>query len=113
MYFFPAGHRLQTSTESANGFAAGAIAFLVINAFLILVGGFVYECLTHRLSQMTPAFQRIAYWTLFSFFLSFFTAAYSNLVLLALTTIMEVIIVCFLLSTLGRLPYQLEGTVQK
>ncbi|XP_059378166.1 uncharacterized protein LOC132114054 [Carassius carassius] len=71
-WFRFAGHRLQISTESANGFAAGAIAFLVINAFLILV------------------------------------AAYRNLVLLALTTVMEVIIVCFLLFTLGQLPYQLE-----
>ncbi|KAG7464927.1 hypothetical protein MATL_G00170820 [Megalops atlanticus] len=35
-------------------------------------------------------------------------AAYGNLVLLALTTVMEVILVCFLLSTVGRLPYQLE-----
>ncbi|XP_029021938.1 uncharacterized protein si:ch211-153b23.3 [Betta splendens] len=35
-------------------------------------------------------------------------AAYRNLVLLFLTTIMEVVLVCLLLSTLGRLPYQLE-----
>ncbi|KAF7707104.1 uncharacterized protein si:ch211-153b23.3 [Silurus meridionalis] len=71
-WFRFAGHRLQFSTESANAVTAGAIAFLVINAFLILV------------------------------------AAYGNLVLLALTTIMEVIVVCLLLSTLDRLPYQLE-----
>ncbi|TRY91130.1 hypothetical protein DNTS_020420 [Danionella cerebrum] len=69
-WFRFAGHRL--NIESANGFAAGAIAFLVINGFLILV------------------------------------AANGNLVLLALTTVMEVIIVCFLLSTLGKLPFQLE-----
>ncbi|KAJ8338368.1 hypothetical protein SKAU_G00373340 [Synaphobranchus kaupii] len=35
-------------------------------------------------------------------------AAYVNMVLLTLTTVMEVILVCFLLSTIGRLPYQLE-----
>ncbi|XP_060741274.1 uncharacterized protein si:ch211-153b23.3 [Tachysurus vachellii] len=71
-WFRFAGHRLQFTTASANGIAAGAIAFLVINAFLILV------------------------------------AAYGNLVLLALTIIMEVVVVCLLLSTLNRLPYQLE-----
>lgn len=38
-----------------------------------------------------------------------FAAAYGNLVLLGLTIIMEVIVVCLLLSTLNRLPYQLEG----
>ncbi|KAL6480029.1 hypothetical protein MHYP_G00110620 [Metynnis hypsauchen] len=71
-WFRFAGHRLQISTESAGGFTAGAIMFLVVNAFLMLI------------------------------------AAYGNLVLLTLTTIMEVIVVCFLLSTLDRLPYQLE-----
>ncbi|KAA0709076.1 hypothetical protein E1301_Tti021265 [Triplophysa tibetana] len=71
-WFRFAGHRLLISTESANGFAAGAIVFLVINAFLILV------------------------------------AAYGNIVLLALTTVMEVIVVCFLLSVYRRLPYELE-----
>ncbi|KAF5908000.1 YrdC domain-containing protein, mitochondrial, partial [Clarias magur] len=71
-WFRLAGQQLQFSTESSNGFTAGATAFLVINAFLILV------------------------------------AAYGNLVLLALTIIMEVIVVCLLLSTLDRLPYQLE-----
>uniref|UniRef100_A0A8C6T8Y6 Threonylcarbamoyl-AMP synthase n=1 Tax=Neogobius melanostomus TaxID=47308 RepID=A0A8C6T8Y6_9GOBI len=35
-------------------------------------------------------------------------AAYRNLVLLLLTIIMEVVLVCFLLSTLQSLPYQLE-----
>uniref|UniRef100_A0A3B3QKQ2 Threonylcarbamoyl-AMP synthase n=1 Tax=Paramormyrops kingsleyae TaxID=1676925 RepID=A0A3B3QKQ2_9TELE len=35
--------------------------------------------------------------------------AYRNLILLSTTTVMEVILVCFLLSTLGRLPYQLEA----
>lgn len=35
-------------------------------------------------------------------------AAYKNLVLLFMTTVMEVILVCFLLSTLQSLPYQLE-----
>lgn len=38
-----------------------------------------------------------------------YTAAYGNLLLLALTTVMEVLVVCFLLSTLDRLPYQLES----
>ncbi|KAL7886053.1 hypothetical protein AOLI_G00063480 [Acnodon oligacanthus] len=71
-WFRFAGHHLQISTESAGGFTAGAIMFLVVNAFLMLI------------------------------------AAYGNLVLLTLTTIMEVIVVCFLLSTLDRLPYQLE-----
>lgn len=41
--------------------------------------------------------------------LLFMSAAYRNLVLLFLTTIMEVVLVCFLLSTLQRLPYQLES----
>ncbi|XP_054870920.1 uncharacterized protein si:ch211-153b23.3 [Amphiprion ocellaris] len=36
------------------------------------------------------------------------TAAYRNLVLLFLTAVMEVVLVCFLLSTLQRLPYELE-----
>ncbi|KAJ8407049.1 hypothetical protein AAFF_G00287250 [Aldrovandia affinis] len=67
-----AGYLLDISAGSAYGFAAGAIAFLVANGFLMLI------------------------------------AAYGNLVLLALTTMMEVILVCFLLSTFGRLPYQLE-----
>ncbi|XP_030001870.1 uncharacterized protein LOC115427453 [Sphaeramia orbicularis] len=66
------GNLLQFSTEATYGFAAGAIAFLVINASLILI------------------------------------AAYRNLVLLFLTTIMEVGLVCFLLSTMQHLPYELE-----
>lgn len=37
------------------------------------------------------------------------SAAYRNLVLLFLTAVMEVVLVCFLLSTLQRLPYQLES----
>lgn len=37
------------------------------------------------------------------------SAAYRNLVLLFLTVFMEIILVCFLLSTLQRLPYQLES----
>ncbi|KAK1804190.1 hypothetical protein P4O66_020234, partial [Electrophorus voltai] len=71
-WFRFAGYRLQISTELASGFTVGAVSFLLINVFLMLV------------------------------------AAYGNLVLLALTTIMEVMLVCFLLSTLDRLPYQLE-----
>ncbi|XP_041800458.1 uncharacterized protein si:ch211-153b23.3 [Chelmon rostratus] len=71
-WFRFAGELLQLSTEAAYGFTAGAIALLVINAFLMLI------------------------------------AAYRNLVLLFLTTIMEVVLVCFLLSTLQRLPYGLE-----
>ncbi|XP_047190422.1 uncharacterized protein si:ch211-153b23.3 isoform X2 [Scophthalmus maximus] len=71
-WFRFAGYLLQLSTEASYGFTAGAIAFLVINTFLMLI------------------------------------AAYRNLVLLFLTTIMEVVLVCFLLSTLQRLPYQLE-----
>ncbi|XP_061092800.1 uncharacterized protein si:ch211-153b23.3 [Conger conger] len=67
-----AGQLLDISVGSAYGFTAGAIAFLVVNVFLMLI------------------------------------AAYVNLVLLILTTVMEVILVCFLLSTIGRLPYQLE-----
>ncbi|KAG5852183.1 hypothetical protein ANANG_G00059710 [Anguilla anguilla] len=67
-----AGPELGISAGSAYGFTAGAIAFLVVNGFLMLA------------------------------------AAYANLVLLTLTTVMEVILVCFLLSTVGRLPYQLE-----
>ncbi|XP_071314227.1 uncharacterized protein [Trachinotus anak] len=71
-WFRFAGDLLQFSTVASYGFTAGAIAFLVINAFVMLI------------------------------------AAYRNLVLLFLTTIMEVVLVCFLLSTLPRLPYQLE-----
>ncbi|XP_029369164.1 uncharacterized protein LOC115050470 [Echeneis naucrates] len=71
-WFRFAGELLQISTEASFGFAAGAIAFLVMNAFLMLI------------------------------------AAYKNLVLLFLTTVMEVVLVCLLLSTLQRLPYQLE-----
>ncbi|XP_040904820.1 uncharacterized protein LOC121188940 [Toxotes jaculatrix] len=71
-WFRFAGNLLQLSTEASYGFTAGAIAFLVINVFLMLI------------------------------------AAYRNLVLLFLTTVMEVVLVCFLLSTLQRLPYELE-----
>ncbi|XP_054648372.1 uncharacterized protein si:ch211-153b23.3 isoform X3 [Dunckerocampus dactyliophorus] len=71
-WFRFAGQQLQLSNGVAYDFTAGAIAFLVINAFLI------------------------------------FSAAYRNLVLVFLTATMEVILVCFLLSTLQRLPYQLE-----
>ncbi|KAM7389609.1 hypothetical protein PAMP_023574 [Pampus punctatissimus] len=71
-WFRFAGNLLQLSTEGVYGFTAGAIAFLVINGFLILI------------------------------------AAYRNLVLLLLTIVMEIVLVCFLLSTLQRLPYQLE-----
>ncbi|XP_047441887.1 uncharacterized protein LOC125008623 [Mugil cephalus] len=71
-WFRFAGNLLQLSTEATYGFTAGAIALLVINAFLMLI------------------------------------AAYRNLVLLFLTTVMEVALVCLLLSTLQRLPYDLE-----
>ncbi|XP_061542406.1 uncharacterized protein si:ch211-153b23.3 isoform X1 [Phycodurus eques] len=71
-WFRFAGTLLQLSTQVAYDFAAGAIAFLVINSFLL------------------------------------FSATYKNLVLLLLTATMEVVLVCFLLSTLQRLPYQLE-----
>lgn len=71
-WFRFAGKLLQLSTEAAHGFTAGAIALLVINAFLMLI------------------------------------AARRNLVLLFLTAVMEVVLVCFLLSTLQRLPYELE-----
>uniref|UniRef100_A0A3Q2G4V6 Threonylcarbamoyl-AMP synthase n=1 Tax=Cyprinodon variegatus TaxID=28743 RepID=A0A3Q2G4V6_CYPVA len=70
--WFRFANQLQFSTEADYGFTAGAIAFLVINAFLILI-------------------------------------AYRNLVLLFLTTLMEVVLVCFLLSTLHKLPYELEA----
>eukprot|EP00064_Thunnus_orientalis_P021910 superscaffoldBa00006959_g22080 len=59
-WFRFAGKLLQFSTEAAYGFTAGAIALLVINAFLMVIA------------------------------------------------VMEVVLVCFLLSTLQRLPYQLE-----
>lgn len=39
----------------------------------------------------------------------FMSAAYRNVVLLLLTAVMEVVLVCFLLSTLHRLPYELES----
>ncbi|XP_034545196.1 uncharacterized protein si:ch211-153b23.3 [Notolabrus celidotus] len=71
-WFRFSGNLLQLSREAAYAFTAGAIALLVINAFLMLI------------------------------------AAYRNLVLLLLTAVMEVVLVCFLLSTLQRLPYELE-----
>ncbi|CAJ1058053.1 uncharacterized protein si:ch211-153b23.3 [Xyrichtys novacula] len=71
-WFRFAGDLLQLSSEANYAFTAGAIALLVINAFLMLI------------------------------------AAYRNLVLLLLTTVMEIVLVCFLLSTLRRLPYELE-----
>lgn len=71
-WFRFAGNLLQLSTEARYGFTAGAVALLVINAFLMLI------------------------------------AAYRNLVLVLLTTVMEVVLVCFLLSTLQQLPYELE-----
>lgn len=49
----------------------------------------------------------------FSFFPLFMSAAYRNLVLLFLTVVMEVVLVCFLLSTLQRLPYELESKYTK
>uniref|UniRef100_A0A3Q0R9Y0 Threonylcarbamoyl-AMP synthase n=1 Tax=Amphilophus citrinellus TaxID=61819 RepID=A0A3Q0R9Y0_AMPCI len=70
--WFRFANLLQLSTGAAYAFTAGAIALLVINAFVMLT-------------------------------------AYRNLVLLFLTTVMEVALVCFLLSTLHRLPYQLEA----
>ncbi|CAL8355551.1 unnamed protein product [Merluccius merluccius] len=71
-WFRFAGDLIRFSLMAAHGFTAGAIAFLVINGFLMLI------------------------------------ASYRNLVLLFLTTIMEVVLVCFLLSTLQQLPYELE-----
>ncbi|XP_046881231.1 uncharacterized protein si:ch211-153b23.3 [Hypomesus transpacificus] len=71
-WFRFAGHLLRLSEDAVHGFTVGAIALLIVNAFLMLI------------------------------------AAYRNVVLLLLTTIMEVILVCFLLSTLKKLPYQLE-----
>ncbi|CAL8263441.1 unnamed protein product [Lota lota] len=71
-WFRFAGVLIQLSSMAAHGFTAGAIAFLVINGFLMLI------------------------------------ASYRNLVLLFLTAIMEVVLVCFLLSTLQQLPYKLE-----
>ncbi|KAL7886056.1 hypothetical protein AOLI_G00063510 [Acnodon oligacanthus] len=58
-----------------------------------------------RFGSVIPSFY-VAIWATWTWFR--FAAAYGNLVLLTLTTIMEVIVVCFLLSTLDRLPYQLE-----
>lgn len=71
-WFRFAGSMLWSSSQVVYGFTAGAIALLVINAFLMLI------------------------------------AAYKNMVLLFMTIVMEVVLVCFLLSTLQRLPYQLE-----
>ncbi|XP_034037967.1 uncharacterized protein si:ch211-153b23.3 [Thalassophryne amazonica] len=71
-WFRFAGPILQLSREAPSGFAAAAVASLIINALLMLI------------------------------------AAYRNLVLLFLTTVMEVALVCFLLSTLQKLPIYLE-----
>ncbi|XP_040028724.2 uncharacterized protein LOC120817034 isoform X1 [Gasterosteus aculeatus] len=71
-WFRFAADLLQFSRHAAYAFTAGAIALLVINAFLMLI------------------------------------AAFRNLVLLFLTTVMEVVLVCLLLSTLHRLPLGLE-----
>ncbi|TSL89855.1 YrdC domain-containing protein, mitochondrial [Bagarius yarrelli] len=58
-----------------------------------------------RFGSVIPAFY-LAIWATWTWFR--LAAAYRNLVLLALTIVMEVIVVCLLLSTLDKLPYQLE-----
>ncbi|XP_067904082.1 uncharacterized protein [Heterodontus francisci] len=70
-----AGHLLNIDPGSDGGFTAGAIAFLIVNMFLVIL------------------------------------AIYINIVLLVVTVIMEVIIICFLLFTLERLPLPLEGVM--
>lgn len=70
-----AGQLLNIDTNSDGAFTAGAIAFLVVNVFLVVL------------------------------------AAYINIVLLITTAIMEVIIICFLLFTLEKLPLPLEGVM--
>lgn len=42
-------------------------------------------------------------------FIFLFSAAHRNLAMLFLTGVMEVVLICFLLSTLQRLPYRLES----
>ncbi|XP_072361454.1 uncharacterized protein [Scyliorhinus torazame] len=70
-----AGHLLNIDPSSDGGFTAGAIAFLIVNMFLVV------------------------------------SAIYTNVVLLLVTIIMEVIIICFLLFTLEQLPLPLEGVM--
>ncbi|XP_078402366.1 uncharacterized protein LOC144683303 isoform X1 [Cetorhinus maximus] len=70
-----AGHLLNIDPSSDGGFTAGAVAFLIVNMFLVI------------------------------------SATYINMVLLLVTVIMEVIIICFLLFTLERLPLPLEGVM--
>ncbi|XP_007889755.1 uncharacterized protein si:ch211-153b23.3 [Callorhinchus milii] len=70
-----AGQLLAIGPTSDDAFTAGAIAFLIVNMFLI------------------------------------FLATYVNIVLLVLTVIMEVVIICFLLFTVERLPLPLEGVM--
>ncbi|XP_048369782.1 uncharacterized protein LOC125442459 [Sphaerodactylus townsendi] len=67
-----AGNLLNIDPRNDGGFTAGAVAFLVVNVFLMII------------------------------------ASYSNLVLLCLTVVMEVLIICFLLFTLENLPVPLE-----
>ncbi|XP_041428541.1 uncharacterized protein XB22063314.S [Xenopus laevis] len=70
-----AGPSLGITANSDGGFTAGAIAFLIINIFLIAL------------------------------------AAQANFVQFLVTLVMEVVIVCFLLFTLERLPLPLEIAV--
>ncbi|XP_059832382.1 uncharacterized protein si:ch211-153b23.3 [Hypanus sabinus] len=70
-----AGQLLNINLHTNGAFTAGAIAFLIVNMFLVVL------------------------------------AAYINIVLLVTTVIMEVIIICFLLFTLQKLPLPLEGVM--
>ncbi|XP_043913406.1 uncharacterized protein LOC122789969 [Protopterus annectens] len=70
-----AGDLLNIDPSSYAGFTVGAIAFLIINASLMVL------------------------------------AAYQNLILLVLSTVIEVLVVCFLLFTLKRLPLPFEGVM--
>lgn len=58
---------------------------------------------------MNPIFFNMFYILLIDSIYDFIPAAGRNMTLLLLTTVMEVLLVCFLLSALQRLPYELES----
>lgn len=90
----------QFSIETSHGFTAGVTALLVINVFLMMIGK-----LEKTLMKLILRMKRLSLWFIL------ITGAYRNLVLLFLTLVTEVVLVCFLLSTLQRLPYPLEGSI--
>ncbi|TWW55052.1 hypothetical protein D4764_09G0001010 [Takifugu flavidus] len=100
---------LHTSSSSKNP------AFLHLTLPWVLISGAIIQVYVSRLQvasgsrfgSVIPSVYA-AVWATWSWFRFAFSAAYRNLVLLFLTAVMEVVLICFLLSTLQRLPYPLE-----